>query len=152
MFKQIVLSVALGTLVAVAAQASDLDRSYVEAPPGATGTAPPFSPAVTVGNTVYVSGHLGTDPKTGKVPDSAEAEAHLVLDAVKHTVEAAGLSMDDVVSVTVYSTDLALYDLFNGVYRTYFHGHYPARAFIGVAGLVRGARLEVSAIAVKPAH
>ena len=57
--------------------------------------------------------------------------------------------MDDFVSVTVYCTDLSLYDTFNAVYATYFHRHYPARAFIGVARLVRGARFEVQGVAVK---
>jgi enamine deaminase RidA (YjgF/YER057c/UK114 family) len=52
--------------------------------------------------------------------------------------------------VTIYCTDLALYDKFNGVYRSYFHGHFPSRAFIGVSQLVRGAHFEIAAIAVKP--
>jgi len=152
MLNKLILSVTLAALLPLTVQAADLDRHYVEAPQPASGMAPPFSEAVTVGDTVYVAGHLGLDPKTSKVPESAETEARLVLDAVKHTVEAAGLHMDDLVSVTVYCTDLSLYDTFNGVYRTYFHDHYPARAFIGVAQLVRGARIEVAAIAVKRAH
>jgi enamine deaminase RidA (YjgF/YER057c/UK114 family) len=72
------------------------------------------------------------------------------MDAVKHTLEQAGLKTDDLVSVTIYCTDLDLYDKFNAVYRTYFHGHYPARAFIGVNKLVRGAHFEVAGIAAKP--
>jgi 2-iminobutanoate/2-iminopropanoate deaminase len=72
-----------------------------------------------------------------------------VMDAVKHTVESAGLQMDDLVSITVYCTDLELYDSFNMVYRTYFHGHYPSRAFIGVNRLLRGAHFEVSGIATR---
>jgi len=57
--------------------------------------------------------------------------------------------MDDVVSVQVYCTDLKFYDTFNGVYKTYFHGDFPARAFIGVAKLLRSARFEVMVTAVK---
>ena len=72
-----------------------------------------------------------------------------MLDSVKATVERAGLGMDDVVSVTVYCSDLKLYDTFNAVYKGYFHANYPARAFIGVAQLVRGAHFEVQGIAVK---
>ena len=72
------------------------------------------------------------------------------MDAVNHTLEQAGLTADDLVSVTVYCTDLDLYDKFNAVYRTYFHGNYPARAFIGIGKLVRGAHFEVAGIAVKP--
>jgi 2-iminobutanoate/2-iminopropanoate deaminase len=97
-----------------------------------------------------VGGHLGVDPATGKVPADADAEARLVLDAVKLSLERGGLTMADLVSVTVYCTDLDLYDKFNAVYRTYFHDHYPARAFIAVAKLVRGARFEIAGVAVKP--
>ena len=76
----------------------------------------------------------------------------MVLDAVKQTVESSGFTMDDLVSVTVYCTDLALYDTFNGVYRGYFHGRFPARAFIGVSTLLRGAHFEVQGIAVRRSH
>ena len=68
---------------------------------------------------------------------------------VKATLQKAGLTMDDLVSVTIYCTDLSLYDKFNGIYRGYFHEHYPARAFLGVDKLVRGAHFEIQAIAVK---
>jgi 2-iminobutanoate/2-iminopropanoate deaminase len=98
-----------------------------------------------------VSGTLGVDPATGKVPADAEAEVHLVMDSVKQTLQRAGLTMDDLVSVTIYCTDLDLYDKFNAVYRSYFQDHYPSRAFIGAAKLVRGARFEIAGIAVKPA-
>jgi 2-iminobutanoate/2-iminopropanoate deaminase len=109
----------------------------------------PFSDAVWFENTLYVSGHIGMDPKSATVPQDAALEAKLVLDAVKATIESAGLSMDDLVSVTVYCSDLGLYDKFNSVYKTYFRGNYPARAFVGVAQLLRGAHFEVQGIAVK---
>ncbi len=73
-----------------------------------------------------------------------------MLDAVKHTLEQGGLSMDDLVSVTVYCTDLNLYDGFNAIYRTYFKNHYPTRAFIGVNQLVRGAHFEIAGVAAVP--
>jgi 2-iminobutanoate/2-iminopropanoate deaminase len=72
------------------------------------------------------------------------------MDAVKKTIEQAGLTTDDLVSVTVYCTDLELFEKFNAVYRTYFHGRFPARAFIGVNKLLLGAHFEVAGIAVKP--
>jgi enamine deaminase RidA (YjgF/YER057c/UK114 family) len=97
-----------------------------------------------------VAGHVGVDPATQKAPANADAEAHLVLDAVKHTLEQGGLSMDDLVSVTVYCTDLNLYDGFNAIYRTYFKNHYPTRAFIGVNQLVRGAHFEIAGVAAVP--
>jgi len=111
----------------------------------------PLSDAVWGGDTLYVSGNIGLDPKTGQAPADTALEAKLVMDAVKGTVERAGLTMDDVVSVTIYCTDLGLYDTFNTTYRGYFHGHFPARAFIGVANILRSGHFEVQAIAVKPA-
>jgi 2-iminobutanoate/2-iminopropanoate deaminase len=105
-----------------------------------------------VGATLYVGGHLGVDPATGKVPADAETEARLVMESVKQSVERAGLKMADLVSVTVYCTDLELYEKFNGVYRSYFQDHYPARAFIGIAKLVRGAHFEIAGVAVKPSR
>lgn len=139
------------TLFAGVLHAADSGRTFVTPPGADPKTAAPFSSGVMVNGTYYVSGSLGVDPATGKVPADAEAEAHLVLDSVKHTLERAGLSMADLVSVTIYCTDLDLYEKFNAVYRSYFQQHYPARAFIGVAKLVRGARFEVAGVAVKPA-
>ena len=102
-----------------------------------------------VDRTFYVAGHIGIDPATGQAASAADSEARLVMDAVKQTLEQAGLKIDDLVSVTIYCTDLALYDKFNAVYRTYFGAHFPARAFIGVDKLVRGAHFEVAGVAVK---
>jgi 2-iminobutanoate/2-iminopropanoate deaminase len=125
------------------------ERSYIEhvGPPGSK--ALPFSDAVLEGDTLYVAGHLGIDPRTGNAAPDAATEAALVLDAVKRTVERAGFGMDDFVSVTVFCTDLALYDTFNGIYQGYFHGHHPARAFIGADKLLRAAHFEVLGVAVR---
>jgi 2-iminobutanoate/2-iminopropanoate deaminase len=109
----------------------------------------PFSEGVLVGNTVYIAGHIGLDAKTGMPPASAEEEARLAMDAIKQTVELAGFTMGDVVSLQVFCTDLKFYDTFNGVYKTYFHGDYPARAFVGASNLLRGGKYEVLGIAVK---
>jgi 2-iminobutanoate/2-iminopropanoate deaminase len=109
----------------------------------------PFSDAVLAGNTLYVSGTLGLDPKTGQLAADPLAEAQFALDAVKHTIEAAGFTMDDVVAVQVFCTDLQFYAKFNDIYRSYFTDHYPARAFIGVNQLVRGAHFEVMATATR---
>ena len=109
----------------------------------------PFSDGVLVGNTLYIAGHIGLDAKTGAPPASAEDEARLVMDGIKQTVESAGLTMDDVVSLQIFCTDLKYYDTFNSVYKTYFHGDYPARAFIGTSTLLRGGKYEVLGIAIK---
>jgi 2-iminobutanoate/2-iminopropanoate deaminase len=69
------------------------------------------------------------------------------MDGIKTTVEAAGLSMDDVVSVQIFCTDLKFYETFNAVYKTCFHGPYPARPFLGIDKHLRGGRYEVTGIA-----
>jgi 2-iminobutanoate/2-iminopropanoate deaminase len=144
-----------GLLAPLALQAADRSRDYIVVDTSAARAALPFSDAVLANGTLYVSGTLGLDPgsmadmKTAHVPDDPAAEARLALEAVKRTVEAAGFKMDDFVSIQVYCTDLALYGAFNDVYRTYFNGHFPARAFIGVDKLVRGAHFEIMGVAVK---
>jgi len=135
-------------LLTVMAVSADSDRKYIVLQRNAAKSAP-FSEAVLAGNTLYISGHLGIDPKTGKPGATPEEEARLVMESVKRTVEAAGMSMDDVVSVQVFCSDVSVFDEFNSVYRTYFHGNYPARAFIGAGKLLFGARFEVLGIAVK---
>jgi reactive intermediate/imine deaminase len=109
----------------------------------------PFSDGVLSGNTLYLAGRLGLDPKTGKVPEDVEMEVRLILDGMKATLQAAGMTMDDLVSVQVFSPNLELYDRFNAVYKTYFTKDFPARAFIGSGPLLRSARFEVTGIAVK---
>ena len=138
----------LGSMVWAAPQGGDSDRKHIVAPERSKF---PFSDGVLVGNTLYIGGHIGIDPKTGKPGATAENEARLVMDGIKHTVETAGLSMDDLVSVQVFCSDLSLYDTFNQVYRGYFHGAYPARAFLGSGKLLFGARYEVVGIAIKRA-
>jgi 2-iminobutanoate/2-iminopropanoate deaminase len=128
------------------------DRKFIVKPRASDMKALPFSDAVLVGDTLYIAGHIGLDPKTGAPPASAEDEARLVMDGIKQTVESAGLNMDDVVTLQVFCTDLKNYDTFNSVYKTYFHGDYPARAFVGVSNLLRSGRYEVLGIAVKRSH
>jgi 2-iminobutanoate/2-iminopropanoate deaminase len=108
----------------------------------------PFSSGVLAGNTLYIAGTIGVEPGE-KVTLSPEEEARRVMDQVKQVVQQAGMTMDDVVSVQVFCTDLANYDAFNKVYQTYFHGNYPARAFVGIANLLFGARYEVMGVAVR---
>ena len=144
------MRIVVGVLFLVCcAAAGAADRKYIVKPRAADMKALPFSDGVLVGNTLYIAGHIGLDPKTGMAPASAEEEARLVMDGIKQTVELAGLTMEDVVSIQIFCTDLKLYETFNGVYKTYFHGDYPARAFVGASNLLRGGRYEVLGIAVK---
>ena len=137
--------------LSMASQAADSDRKHVVLDQSAARSNFPFSDAVLVGNTLYIAGTVGVEHATGKPPASAEDEARLAMDGVKQVLESQGMAMDDLVSVQVVSTDFSLYDKFNAVYRTYFHEQFPARAFLGVASLIRGARFEITGIAVKRA-
>jgi 2-iminobutanoate/2-iminopropanoate deaminase len=108
----------------------------------------PFSDAVQVGDTVYLAGRMAHDASLN-VPSDPADEATVILDGVKSVLTTAGLTMDDLVSVQVFCTDLSLFDAWNRVYRRYFGKDLPARAFIGVGSLLRGARFEMQAIAVR---
>ena len=110
---------------------------------------PPFSDAVLVGETLYLSGHIGLD-KDNKVPADAEAEARLVLQKFEATLKAAGMGLEDLVYVQVFCSDVAHFDTWNKVYRGLFkEGQYPARAFLGSGKLLFDARFEIQGIAVK---
>ena len=110
----------------------------------------PFSGAILAGNTLYLSGRIGLDAKTGKAPADVDEEIKALLDTVKATTVAAGMSMDDLVYVQIACTDLSLYDKFNTAYRGYFTTKdLPAREFIGAATLLRGGHFEIQAIAVR---
>jgi len=124
-------------------------RKYIPHPQPADAKPLPFSDAVLVSNTLFIAGHIGIDAKTGMAPADAEEEARLVMDGIKKTVENAGLSMDDIVSMQIFCTDLKYYDTFNAVYKTYFHDNFPARAFVGTDKLLRNGKFEVLGIAVK---
>ena len=132
----------LGAGQLVAAQ----ERSYIDSSsPGGNGS--PFSGAVMTDDTLYISGMLGL--KNGEVPAEVDDEARNVLDAIKATLEAAGMTMDDLVYVQIFCSDVSHYASFNEVYRTYFTQEFPARAFVGAGTLLFDARFEIQAIAVK---
>ena len=145
------LTLTLGTVlsIVVTSQAVAQEaRRYIAPRTPADTALTPFSGAVLVGNTLYLSGKIGLTPDR-KVPATAAEEARLVLDDVKATLAAAGMTMDDLVSVQIFCSDVSHYDAFNRVYRTYFTREFPARAFLGSGTLLYGARFEVQAIAVK---
>jgi reactive intermediate/imine deaminase len=137
----------VGALGTVTAQ-PDSERRVVNLP-GRTAANPLFSDAIQVGDTIYLAGRLGLDPETGAPPAAAGDEARIVLDQISAVLAEAGMTMDDLVSVQVFCSDVALYDDFNAVYRTYFTSDPPARAFLGSGTLLRGARFEVMGIAVR---
>lgn len=123
------------------------DREYINPRSAADAGAAPFSGAVRTGNTLYLSGMLGL--VNGQVPDDPKVEARVLLDSIKSTLEAADMTMDDLVFVQIFCSDVAHYDAFNEVYRTYFTREFPARAFLGSGTLLFNARFEIQSIAVK---
>ena len=143
-----VLAILAFLTVVLASAASAQDRDYVNGRSASDADVPPFSGAVWVGPTLYLAGTLGLAPDRS-VPATATEEAHNVLGNMKAVLEEAGLTMDDLVSVQIFSSDVSDYDAFNAVYRTYFTKTYPARAFIGAGTLLFGARFEVMGIATR---
>lgn len=108
----------------------------------------PYSQAVRCGNTVYLAGQIGLDPKTMELVPGIEAQTNRVFDNIRAVAAAAGGSLDDIVKLTVYLTDLGHFALVNDVMARHFKAPYPARAAVGVASLPRGALVEVDAILV----
>jgi 2-iminobutanoate/2-iminopropanoate deaminase len=109
-----------------------------------------FSNAILVGNTLYISGNIGFDPKTRKPPDKIEDEIINLMTSYKTLLSQAGFTMDDLVYVQISCTDLANYDKFNTIYKSYFTKDLPAREFIGVSSILGGGHFEMQAIAVRP--
>lgn len=122
-------------------------RRYVNLP-GRSSTLP-FSDGVLVGDTFYLSGRIGIDPVTGQAPTDVDAEIKLLLDGVQSVLAEAGMSMDDLVSVQIFSPDLSLWEPFNTAYVERFGRDLPARAFIGSGPLLLGGRFELMGIAVR---
>lgn len=112
--------------------------------PQAIGT---YSQAVRAGSTVYLSGQIPLDPKTGEiVAGDMEAQVRRVFDNLRAVAIASGGDLSHVVKVNVFLTDLAHFALVNRVMAEYFQQPYPARAAVGVAALPRGAAVEMDAI------
>lgn len=110
----------------------------------------PFSEAVRVDDTLYLSGQIGVVPGSLKlVPGGIAAESRQVMANIRTTLEAHGYSLRDLVKCTVMLADMAEWAEFNKVYRTFFDGRYPARSALGANGLALGARVEVECIAVR---
>lgn len=145
----IFLAVALLAVAAVnaAGNAQGREIQYLNNPGRADNN--PYSNMVVAGDTVYLAGAIGVDPETSVAPEDVEEEIRLVLDSMKDRLERVGMSMDDLVSVQVFCTDLALYDTFNEIYRTYFEEHFPARAFVGSGPLLANGRFELTGTAIR---
>ena len=138
---------AAALLVAVPVAASAQQPQYLQ-PYGPT--AYPFSPAVRVGNMLYLAGQMGTsaDAKGGLVPGGIRAETRAAMMNIKDVLEKSGSDMDHVVKCSVFLADLAEWPAMNEVYRTFFKdGKFPARSAFGANGLVFNGRVEIECIA-----
>jgi reactive intermediate/imine deaminase len=118
-------------------------------PPGERGATLPFSEAVRVGDIHYLSGKVGTDPATGKLPEGGvKPETRQTLENIKEVLERRGSSMDRVFKCTVFLVDIEEWPLMNEVYREYFPKNPPARSAMAGSGLAFGARVEIECMAV----
>ena len=110
----------------------------------------PFSPAIVVGDTMYLAGILGRDPGTTKlVSGGIEAETRQAFTNIREVLRAGGMDLGDVVTTTAYIVDFKDFDGFNKVYREFFPKDPPARATVAVAALNQGGRVELQMIAVR---
>jgi 2-iminobutanoate/2-iminopropanoate deaminase len=122
--------------------------------PVATDKAPkaigPYSQAIVTGDTVYTAGQVALDPKTGELVGTTVADqTEQVLQNLTAVLAAAGSSLGQVVKTTVYLADMADFAAMNEVYARHFGGHRPARSTVQAAGLPKGARVEIDAIAIR---
>jgi len=118
---------------------------HTDEAPAAVG---PYSQAAKVGNTLYVSGQLGIIPGEGKLAEGFDAQARQALTNLKAIVEEGGSSMNKVISVDVFVTDMGKFADLNAIYAEFFGDHKPARAAIEVAGLPLGGVVELKCIAL----
>ena len=120
-----------------------MDRISTPDAPEALG---PYSQGIIANGFVYTAGQIPVDPATGKIPETIEEQAHQALRNVMAILTAAGDT--DVVSVTVYMTNIADFGKVNEIYGRYFREPYPARSCVEVSNLPKGVKIEISAIAV----
>ena len=109
----------------------------------------PYSDAVMVGDTLYLSGRIGIDPKTGMAPADIDEELKLLFDGFEEVLAKAGMKMNDLVWVQIYAPDVSLWEPFNAAYMKRFSEELPARAFIGSGPLLKNGRFEMLGVAVK---
>ena len=109
----------------------------------------PFSDAILVNDTLYLSGRIGLDPATGRPPADINEEVRLLLDGFEAVLGEAQMTMNDLVYVQIYCPDVSLWEPFNQAYVKRFSKDFPARAFLGSGPLLFNARFEMQGIAVK---
>ena len=109
----------------------------------------PYTDAVLLGDTLYLSGRIGIDPATGMAPKEVDAELKILFDEFEAVLKAAEMTMDDLVWVQIYSPDVSLWPKFNEAYVKRFTREFPARAFLGSGMLLKGGRFEMLGVAAR---
>lgn len=110
----------------------------------------PYSQGIVTGGFIFTSGQIPLDREGNLVKGDIRAQARQCLENLKAILEAAGAGLDDLVKVTIYVTDMEDFAAINEVYAGYFSEEPPARSFVQVAGLPKGAKIEIEGIAVLP--
>ncbi|HTE46835.1 MAG TPA: RidA family protein [Gemmatimonadaceae bacterium] len=111
-------------------------------------SANPFSPAVRVGNLLFLAGQIGTNASGQLVSGGLQAEVRQTLNNISEVLQKTGSSLDKVVKCTVFMADMKEWAAMNEIYATYFRNHKPARSSFGTTGLAMNARVEIECIAV----
>lgn len=129
---------------AASAQKRVIESDLAPAPIG------PYSQAIEVNGTVYVSGQIGLIPGAGKlVAGGIDTEVPRIMENIQAILKAANLTLREIVSTTIYVKNMADFPRINKLYESYFTGEYPARSTVGVADLPAGANVEIAVIAVR---
>lgn len=137
-------------MLALCAAAADRGTKKRVVTPQDTPTGRPFSAGILAGDTLYVSGQGGVDPKTRKIPENFEDEVRACLNNVGAVLEVGGMNFSDVVAVQVYLTDMDLFQRMNTVYMEVFKEPRPTRTTLGVSKLAgAGAHIEITVTARK---
>ena len=110
----------------------------------------PYSQAVVAGNLVFVSGQIALDIKTSQILNNdIKTETKMIMENIRNILEKAGTKLENIVKTTIYLTDIKLFSEMNEIYSKYFSSDFPARETVQVAALPKGARIEISVVAVK---
>ncbi|MGQ9706947.1 MAG: RidA family protein [bacterium] len=108
----------------------------------------PYSQAILAGGLIFISGQLGIDPETGELRQGIEEQTRQTLINISHILAQAGSSLNGIVKITTYLSNMNEYPLFNNIYTEFFSEHTPARSVIGVSSLPRNALVEIEAVAL----
>jgi len=109
----------------------------------------PYSQAIASGNHVFLSGQIGIDPATGNITGTPEEQTTRAMENLRAVLQDSGLGFEDVVQTRIYLVNMSDWIAVNGIYSGYFTGNYPARAAVQVAGLPKGAAVEIEMVAQK---